>query len=439
MGDEKTINDVFKLLQDKEYKSLMHAINDKYLYWDKVKYQNIKDYSPEILWSAVKFNRSSRSKTIKFGKYVFQYNPTDSIQKGLHLFDLHIGGNLGTKSIIPGDDKKRYLVSSIMEEAIASSQIEGAVTTRKRAKEMLRKNIKPKTKSEQMIVNNYETIKHILEIQNEPINIERLFEIHKRITNQTLDDNHDEGIYRDNNDINVIDVVDGEIVHTPPSYEEVPELMNELFLFFNENHKEDFVHPIIKGCIIHFMIGWIHPFVDGNGRTARALFYWYLLKSGYWLTEYLSISRLIVRSKVQYAQAFIYSETDQNDLTYFINYKIKTMQLAYDSLREYIQRKINEKKQTANFQIINGINDRQALILKWIYQEPEIIFSVREIENRFIVSNQTARTDLIQLVERGYLQMTDVNKKKKSFYKSPYFEEVLKNDLPENDLKGKNY
>lgn len=115
------------------------------------------------------------------------------------------------------------------------------------------------------------------------------------------------------------------------------------------------------------------------------------------------------------------------------------MQLAYDSLREYIQRKINEKKQTANFQIINGINDRQALILKWIYQEPEIIFSVREIENRFIVSNQTARTDLIQLVERGYLQMTDVNKKKKSFYKSPYFEEVLKNDLPENDLKGKNY
>lgn len=45
------------------------------------------------------------------------------------------------------------------------------------------------------------------------------------------------------------------------------------------------------------MIAYMHPFVDGNGRTARALFYWYMLKSGYWLTEYLSISRVIAKSK----------------------------------------------------------------------------------------------------------------------------------------------
>lgn len=429
--EEEFLQEGLKLLSDKEFQSAIYNLNEKYLYWDKVKYHKspgIKD--PKILWSGLKLSRSIHAKKIKFGTHNFKYNLTDSIQKGLHEFDLHIGGNLGAKSVIPEEDKKRYLISSIMEEAIASSQIEGAVTTRKNAKEMLRKNIKPKNKSEQMIVNNYATIKHIVDIQDQPITIERLFEIHKLVTHQTLDDNKDEGVYRDDNEINVIDVIDGEIVYTPPDFKEVPLLMEELFNFFNNNDKEQFIHPIIKGCVIHFMIGYIHPFVDGNGRTARALFYWYLLKNGYWLTEYLSISRLIVKSKTQYAQAFVYCEIDENDLTYFINYKIKTMQLAYNSLREYIQRKIKEKRQLINFQKIKGINERQALIIKWVYEEPDLLFSVKEIENRFSLSNQTARTDLTELVNKGYLEIIDLNRKTKGFCKSNRFSELLKKELP---------
>jgi len=173
------------------------------------------------------------------------------------------------------------------------------------------------------------------------------------------------------------------------------------------------------------MLGYIHPFVDGNGRTARALFYWYLLKNGYWLTEYLSISRLIAKSKTQYALAYLYSEIDENDITYFINYKIKMMKQAFESLREYIQRKIEEKKQYIHFQKIKGINERQALILKWIYEEPDILFTVKEIENRFSISNQTARTDLYELKDKGYLDLVDLNKKTKAFCKSERFEEIM--------------
>lgn len=430
-SEGKFLQEGLMLLSDKDFQSAINNLNEKYLYWDKVKYQNIDGIKdPRILWSVLKLSRTIHAKQIKFGKHNFKYNLTDSIQKGLHEFDLHIGGNLGTKSIIPDDDKKRYLISSIMEEAIASSQIEGAVTTRKKAKEMLRKNIRPRNKSEQMILNNYLTIKHIVNIQDAPITLERLFEIHKLIANETLDDNSDEGKYRNDNEVNVIDIIDGEIVHTPPDFNEVPLLMDELFNFFNNNDNEQFIHPIVKGCIIHFMIGYIHPFVDGNGRTARALFYWYLLKNGYWLTEYLSISRLIVKSKTQYAQAFIYTETDENDLTYFLNYKIKTMQLAYYSLREYIQRKISEKKQLINFQKIKGINERQALIIKWLYEEPELLFSVKEIENRFNLSNQTARTDLTELESKGYLEVVGLNKKTKGFCKSDRFNELLKKELP---------
>ncbi len=428
--EKSLLNKGLKLLTDTDYKLIIDKINDKYLYLDKVKYiKTPENTDPAILWSAVKFSRSIHSKDIVFGNYKFYYNLTNRIQKELHEFDLNIGGQLGSKSIIPEDEKKRYLISSIMEEAIASSQIEGAVTTREKAKEMLRKNRKPKTKSEQMILNNFLTIKHIVENKSQKLTDETLFEIHRLITHKTLDNSDDEGKYRTHNNINVVDVMDGEIVHTPPDFKDISNLMNYLFDFFNNNSKEQFIHPIIKACIIHFMIGYIHPFIDGNGRTARALFYWYLLKNGYWLTEYLSISRLIVKSKTQYALAYLYSEIDENDITYFINYKIKMMKLAYNDLRVYIERKINEKKQYIHFQKIKDLNERQALILKWIYEEPDILLTVKEIENRFSVSNQTARTDLYELKDKGYLELINLNKKTKAFCKSEEFDNMLKKEL----------
>ncbi|HEU4717564.1 MAG TPA: Fic family protein [Bacteroidia bacterium] len=416
--------------KDPRINDLIEKINQEYLYWDRVKYQKAPGkISPEIIWILTKLSRVLSGKKLSFGKYKFTYNLTDIIQKGLHEFDLHIGGDLGATTVVPAEDKNRYLVSSIMEEAIASSQIEGAVTTRRKAKEMLRKNIRPRNKSEQMIVNNYRTIKYIVDIQNEPITAERLFEIHRLIVNRTLEDPHDEGKYRSDNEVNVIDAADNEVVYTPPDFKEVASLMKDLFVFFNSNDEKQFIHPIIKGCIIHFMIGYIHPFVDGNGRTARALFYWYLLKNGYWLTEYLSISRLIVKSKVQYAKAYVYTETDDNDLTYFLIYKIKTMQLAYADLKSYIQSKIKEKKHLIAFQKIEGINERQAFILKWMHDEPDIILTIKEIETRFNISNQTARTDLTTLQKMGYLETMGLDKKTKAFYKSAEFEKLLKKVL----------
>jgi len=423
-----------KLIFDDTFNAVVNKVNESYLYWDKVKYlQMPTGVKPEWVWTIAKLRRKSSPFKVSFGKYTFTWLLTGRMQELLHLFDMNIGGTLEARSLIPKDEKNRYLISSIMEEAIASSQIEGAVTTRRQAKEMLRKNKNPKNKSEQMIVNNYLTIQKILEIKNEDLTQERLLEIHRLVSGSTLDNIADEGAFRKNNDIKVVDVLDGEVVHTPPGHVELNDLMNELFYFFNNDPKEVFVHPIIKGCIIHFMIGFIHPFVDGNGRTARALFYWFLLRKGYWLTEYMSISRLILRSKEQYAKAFIYTETDDNDLSYFINYKLRTMRLAFDSLREYIQRKLDEKKQVTEFIKLKGINERQALILKWLYEEDSLILTVKEVETRLAVSNQTARADLQGLVDSKFLETLHINKKTMAFTKTDQFEDLVK---PRKEVSG---
>lgn len=435
----KTAKDFERMSQfifKQEFNDLVTQVNENYYYWDKVKYLELPaGVTHDDLWAIARIRRQATPYKVEIGDNSFTWNLTGKIQELLHMMDMNIGGSLESRSLIQKDEKNRYLISSIMEEAIASSQIEGAVTTRKEAKEMLRKNRTPRNKSEQMILNNYITIQKILEIKDEDLTVQRLLEIHRLISSNTIDDKKDEGAFRNSNDINVVDVIDGSIVYSPPAFDKIPALIEQLSRFFNTDSDNQFIHPIVKGCVIHFLIGYIHPFVDGNGRTARALFYWYLLKKGYWLTEYLSISKLILKSKAQYARAFLYSEVDQNDLTYFINYKLKTMRLAYKALREYIQRKIEEKKQVAEFMRIDGINDRQALILKWFYEEPTLLLTVKEVENRLNVSNQTARNDLQGLGESGFLSTIKMNRKTEAFSKSDNFDNILKTRLRHQQLK----
>ena len=177
------------------------------------------------------------------------------------------------------------------------------------------------------------------------MSVDLLLNIHQIITTETLNNKDDEGRIRKNDDIKIMDETN-EIFYIPTQQKYLVQLINEFCAFANdEKESHVFIHPLIKGIILHFLIGYIHPFVDGNGRTARAIFYWYLIKKKYWLIEYMSVSRIILKAKAQYARAYLYTEYDDNDLTYFILYNIKCIQVALDELKLYIQKKQREKKQ----------------------------------------------------------------------------------------------
>lgn len=416
-------------------------IEREYLYWDKIKY--LKDEKLKLIksnisknhliWFITKTRRDFFSKNnYLFGNLLeddnyfieYNYNINEYLQQKLHYLDFNFGAGLQKEKLLSELDKQSYLNNALMEESIFSSMIEGATTTRVKAKDMLRKNKKPKNKSEQMILNNYRTIQYISEHQNEDISIEKLQEIQRLVSENTLEDEYI-GVFRNTNDVNVVNELTGEIVHTPPNFEELNDLMNSFCEFFNNNPKEDFIHPIVKGSILHFLIGYIHPFADGNGRTARAIFYWYLLKNGYWLTEYLSISRVIMKTKVQYEKAYLYTEIDDMDVTYFIQYQVKVILKAFEDLKEYVAKKKKEQSKLSKFLQHKNINERQAIILQLIEEDDKRFFSVKEMENRFSITNQTARTDMEELVERGFLKKVAVNKKSFNYWKGTNFDNTF--------------
>lgn len=410
---EKDPDKIFGLLEDEAILDFIVKCNQDYVHWDKLRYKKIPhNVDPEKIWALIKIFRRPRYKYFKFDGWNFSYSLLDDSLRKLHLLDKGTAGHLETGlETINVEGKEKYIISSLMEEAIASSQLEGAATTRKIAKKLLRLKKRPRTDSEQMIVNGYNAMQDVVKLKDKVLTPEIILKMQENITKDTLKDKRDEGRFRDNNKVVVADPMMLEkIYHVPPDYKKISKLMEEFCEF--ANNEDEFMHPILKGIILHFLLGYIHPFNDGNGRTARTIFYWYVLNQGYWLFEYMAVSRIILRSKTKYGLAYLYTETDDNDLTYFINYNLGAIEEALHEMEEYINRK--QKEQLGALELIQGlrnINLRQAEILKKMMKNPEKTFTINEIMGTYGVVYQTARSDLLYLEKLGYVDKMQIKRK----------------------------
>lgn len=423
--DQRCVQRAMLMTSRADVMALVNDINEDYLYWSEAKYKKMPTgITSKELWAIVKATRRAQT-ALLYPKYGIQIPVTNRMQRLCHYFDMNFGGSWGNDSFLPLEDRERFLISSLMEEAISSSQMEGAATTRKVAKDMLRKNITPRSRSEQMIANNYSSIRFITEHKNEELTPELLRHIHALMTRKTLDDAMEEGHFRTNDDVVVENSITHEVVHTPPTYTEIPVAIQSLCDFVNNDDGVAFIHPIIKAVVLHFMIAYIHPFVDGNGRTARAMFYWYMLKKGYWLTEYLSISRIIYKSKASYEKAYQYAEADECDMGYFLTYHLRVLELAFKELKTYIEKKILQKQRNIDILHISGLNDRQSTIVAWLRENRNMVLTVKELETRFGVSHPTAKQDMDGLVERGFVTKIPVNKVKFNYFRSDNFDELI--------------
>lgn len=392
---------------DDRFKEEVTEYNRRYLHWDELKYRIPSLERRKNVWAVMKLYREMRQEKVAYPPVRLAYTLIPEIVKNLHAIDSYLTGNIRihnkTIRLEPS-----YILNSFMEEAIASSILEGAATTRKVAKEMLRKGRKPRNVSEQMVANNYETMNFILEHKDDPLTPALLLEIHRLVTKGTIPDNV-VGQFRTNNDIVVANPSTRVIYHTPPDFHEILPMIDALCTFANvagnaDTPDEDYIHPVIRGVILHFLIGYIHPFEDGNGRTARSIFYWYVVSRGYWLFEYMPISRIILRSKKKYSLAYLHSEYDDMDLTYFLLYNLSCIDEARKDLLKYLEEKQTEQIATrAIVRKIPDISQREGDILRTLMEQREQYFTIREIMQQYSTVYETARTDLLHLTDLGYL------------------------------------
>jgi len=390
---------------------IQKTFQGEYLYWDKLQYKTLpENISKEEFWLMIKTIRKSQSikSPIKdVNREYFSWIKLPELEEFFHEIDMNTGGSLFVlKQDIDIKNKQKFISRGIMEEAIASSQLEGANTTRKVAKQFLREGRKPKNESEQMILNSYKTMQLIeSDYKDKRMGLDLILELHSIITKDIISiPEVERGVLRKDGDGIVVSDNDGEIYHEAPKIEFVKTELERFIKFANDELSGPFVHPVIKAIMLHFWIGYLHPFTDGNGRLARAMFYWYLLKKDYWAFAYLPISKAIKESPVQYGNAYIYSEQDDLDLTYFVDYNIRKIKQAVCDFEKYLEKKSKENLAMNRLSKTEfDINERQIQLLQYLHGDKNEKTSLSVHMNIYQVTRKTAIKDLKNLEKLEFL------------------------------------
>ena len=395
-------------------------VRGRYEHWHHLRHLAPPDgLSSELWWLAIKLARMTAARDLSMKDrdgHPFRVALTDSIAEKLHTITRECSGSLrGLDSIADERAKERFLIRSQIEEAMTSSQLEGAGTTTAVAKEMLRSGRAPRDHGERMIHNNYLAMQELKRWRDQPLTPEAVFEIHRLLTADTLEEPTQAGRFRTADDNIVVQDETGRTLHVPPHADELPSRLQTLCDFANSTNETGFLHPVIRAIALHFQIGYDHPFCDGNGRTARTLFYWSMLRSGYWLTEFLSVSSVFKRAKAQYLRAYLYTETDEADLGYFVDHHLDVILGAIDGLHGWLARKADERHRTEGMlrpgsHLGGKLNHRQRELLLNAVRYPDKTYRIdrhMQIQN---ISYQTARSDLLALVKLKLMRSERIGK-----------------------------
>ncbi len=392
--------------------AVMQYVHDvtypKFLPWEKARFLKAPSgFTNEEAWFIAHDLRSANAQELPVrtprGEH-FIWTRLNYTDQYLNQFDLYMGGHFLTQQARLGaSEQQSFLTRGVLEEAIASSQLEGASVTRKQAKEMIAENRTPRDKSEWMAYNNYQMMLKITATYKDvPLSLNLLLEMHQILAAHTMPED-DIGRWRQDADgITIGPDLSPITTFVPPANAFLMQELPRLLTFANTNDPEHFMHPIIKAIVLHFWVAYLHPFVDGNGRMARALFYWLLHKYDYGLATYIPLSTVIKRAPIQYSDAYVYSEQDSNDFTYFYDYHMKKLKVALDDFLAYVEKQRGENRQIDSLLDQYAVlNPRQKQIMHYLLSNQHHRVSMTSHATLNKVSLGTALADLKHLQRAG--------------------------------------
>lgn len=407
-----------------------------YLHWEEWRHRPAPEgWTAEELWALLQTQRRRFRRLeglcAKDGQ-PFRLVHSDPMTAALHRIDkkevLWKGLRRGGEAL---GSNLSYRLMAAIEEAHHSSAIEGAVTTRRRSRELIRSGGEPRNRSERMILNNFRTIQRLDEWVGEELTPELLCAVQACVTDGTLDDPADVGRIRRDDRVEVVDALTGEVVHVPPPAAEIPGRLERLCAFANAGDDEPFLHPVVRAILLHHQLAYDHPFADGNGRTARALFMWSVLRADYPWFRSLSISRAVNRAKAGYYRAFRFVQSDRSDATYFVRQQLRCIEREIEHLGRFLERRARlERWMVGRRAITAELNTRQLALVEHALGDPDAPPYTADGHARYHgVSQPTAWKDLSGMVRLGLL--AEARQGRRKAYRPTTVLERLRAERPE--------
>jgi len=231
----------------------------------------------------------------------------------------------------------------------------------------------------------------------EPLTEGLIREIHRRLVQGVRGDSADPGAYRQIQNY-VVNSQTGEVVYTPPPANEVPTMMAELVKWLNQAAK---THPVLVSGAAQFQLVHIHPFLDGNGRTARLLSTLCLYRAGYDFKRLFTISEYYDRDRQGYYQAIQSVRERDMDMTKWLEYFTNSLAVQMSEVKEKSEAAITKSGLMAKARKA-GIKDRPLAILAFILNQSR--GTTQEIESALKLNRRTVQRDLKLLIEKRFIR-----------------------------------
>ena len=221
--------------------------------------------------------------------------------------------------------------------------------------------------------------------------------------------------YRDGQ--NVIRDRSGGIVYLPPEVKDVPKLMEEMVEWLHQRW-DDLPIPLIAG-MAHYQFVTIHPFDDGNGRTARTLTTWILFNGGYDLGRFFSLEEFYVEDIQGYYNAIVthphhnyYEGRAEAEVTSWLEYFLNGMEVVFARAAQVVEAK-REEGEIAEDPLLKKLDFRARRVLS-LFSDRDFIKST-EVGSLLSISVRQARTLLTQWVEQGWLEVSDPSRRGRKY------------------------
>ena len=301
---------------------------------------------------------------------------------------------------IPFDIEFKFRKEAFVKSTHYSTKIEGNALTMAQTRKLLEGgDVIARERDKREVLNYYDCLEFISKSAKvkKPITEKLIKEIHS-INMKGIFKGKLKGYYRETQNV-IMDSATRRIVYMPPEAKEVSYLMKNLVDWLG---KQKDIHPVIKVGIAHYQFVTIHPFMDGNGRTARALATYVLYKAGYdlkrfvSLDEYYSDDRSKYYKELQHCQGKNYYDNPDVDITSWLEYFIYGAAVVFEEVKNKAVEageKIAVKLPEGKIRLLENIGPRERKLLKFFQDNAQL--RTRDVAKIFKIKDRSAR-DLIK-------------------------------------------
>jgi Fic family protein len=326
-------------------------------------------------------------------------------------------------ALVPSWDAK-FRDDALSRSVHYGTKIEGNELTEEQAQQVIRlesyvssQDVAKKTgmiardRDIQEVINYRNVLKWIdqqdLENSNDLFSLKTLHNLHS-LTMQGLIEENYIGAFRDKQVV-VHSASDSQVVFRPPVAVEIPYLVEDFFTWSNHADARQ-VHPIFRAAISHYQLVFIHPYIEGNGRTARAMASLSLYALGYDFKRFFSIEQYFDSDVDRYYQALLSVQQHENDdLTYWLEYFCYGLAIEIDKIRSQVMKLSKDIKLKKELGEQVALSERQIILLELVHNQGRI--SSKDAQKVLPnVSVDTILRDLKDLINKGVIDKKGVTK-----------------------------